>query len=85
MPCVGLFEQVNYIVQNATDRSLILLDEVGRGTSPVEGAAMCYALCEHFILTCDAFVFLTTHFQELTRSSCIVILRRVLHLKHCAN
>jgi DNA mismatch repair protein MSH4 len=60
-------DEVNYIVANATENSLVLLDEVGRGTSPDEGAGMCYALCEHLALKCRAFTVLATHFHELTR------------------
>eukprot|EP00039_Didymoeca_costata_P000604 m.46443 g.46443 ORF g.46443 m.46443 type:complete len:756 (-) comp10372_c0_seq2:29-2296(-) len=58
-------DEVNYIVQNATNKSLILLDEIGRGTSPYEGSAMCFAVLEHFILNKDAFVLCASHFPEV--------------------
>ncbi|ETE68609.1 MutS protein-like 4, partial [Ophiophagus hannah] len=38
-------KEVTYIIQNANDRSLIIIDELGRGTSPEEGIGICYAVC----------------------------------------
>ena len=38
---------VNYIVQNASENSLILIDELGRATSPEEGAGLCHAVSEY--------------------------------------
>ncbi|KZO99190.1 hypothetical protein CALVIDRAFT_404861 [Calocera viscosa TUFC12733] len=49
----------------ATDKSLILIDELGRGTSPHEGIGVCHALAEEMIRT-NAFVFFTTHFNDLS-------------------
>ncbi|CAN8002157.1 unnamed protein product, partial [Ixodes hexagonus] len=57
---------VNYILQNFTDNSLIVIDELGRGTSEEEGAAMCMAITEKLINS-DAFVILATHFDLMTQ------------------
>lgn len=38
-----------YIIQNANDKSLIIIDELGRGTSPEEGIGICYAACEYLL------------------------------------
>lgn len=58
-------KEVNYILQNVTDRSLVLIDELGRGTSGLEGVGLCHAVCEK-LLTTRASIFLVTHYQELT-------------------
>ncbi|EJU01521.1 hypothetical protein DACRYDRAFT_89247 [Dacryopinax primogenitus] len=52
------------ILGMATENSLILVDELGRGTSPHEGIGICHALAEEMIQS-KAFVFFTTHFNDL--------------------
>ena len=52
------------IVGVLDDRALVLLDEVGSGTDPVEGAALANALLEH-IKACGATCAATTHYAEL--------------------
>ncbi|KAL1664819.1 DNA mismatch repair protein MutS [Schizophyllum commune] len=49
----------------ATPKSLILLDELGRGTSPREGVGISHAIAEALVRL-KAFVFFATHFGELT-------------------
>ena len=56
------------IVNNLTPRSLVILDEIGRGTSTYDGLALAWALVEH-LHTKKARVFFATHFHELTRLS----------------
>lgn len=53
------------IVNNLTARSLIVLDEIGRGTSTYDGLALAWALVEH-LHEKKARVFFATHFHELT-------------------
>ncbi|XP_065888856.1 mutS protein homolog 4-like isoform X2 [Dysidea avara] len=57
--------EINYIVQNVTDKSLLIIDELGRGTSSEEGVGLCFAICERLLQT-KAFTFFATHFMELT-------------------
>ncbi|XP_077189415.1 mutS protein homolog 4 isoform X2 [Paroedura picta] len=57
-------KEISYIIQNANDRSLIIIDELGRGTSTEEGIGICYAVCE-YLLKLKAFTLLATHFLEL--------------------
>ncbi|XP_029474559.1 mutS protein homolog 4 [Rhinatrema bivittatum] len=57
-------KEITYIIQNANDKSLIIIDELGRGTSTEEGIGICYAVCEH-LLNLKAFTLFATHFLEL--------------------
>ncbi|GAB1599457.1 mutS protein homolog 4 [Argonauta hians] len=57
--------EINYIIQNASGTSLIIIDELGRGTSVKEGLGICFAICEH-LLSIKAITLFVTHFMELT-------------------
>lgn len=52
------------ILAKATDRSLVLLDELGSGTDPEEGAALAAAVIEH-LLTVGSMLIVTTHLSAL--------------------
>ncbi|XP_045212131.2 mutS protein homolog 4-like isoform X2 [Mercenaria mercenaria] len=58
-------KEINYIIQTVSANSLIIIDELGRGTSVEEGVGICFSICEHLIAT-KAFTFFVTHFRELT-------------------
>uniref|UniRef100_A0A3Q0RHU3 MutS homolog 4 n=1 Tax=Amphilophus citrinellus TaxID=61819 RepID=A0A3Q0RHU3_AMPCI len=57
-------KEISYIIHNASDRSLIIIDELGRGTSAEEGIGICHSVCE-FLLRLKAFTLFATHFLEL--------------------
>ncbi|XP_030643259.1 mutS protein homolog 4 [Chanos chanos] len=57
-------KEISYIIHNASDRSLIIIDELGRGTSTEEGIGICHAICE-YLLKLKAFTLFATHFLEL--------------------
>ncbi|MDO9181734.1 MAG: DNA mismatch repair protein MutS [Bacteriovorax sp.] len=53
------------ILRHATEKSLIILDEVGRGTSTYDGLSIAWGLVEHFIDTTRALTLFATHYHEL--------------------
>ena len=57
------------ILNNATDRSLIILDEIGRGTSTYDGLSIAWAVVEHLHRDADKGprTLFATHYQELTQ------------------
>src|SRR5690625_5204929 len=58
--------EANHAIQNATDRSLILLDEIGRGTSTYDGMALAQAIVEYIHNNIRAKTLFSTHYHELT-------------------
>jgi len=55
------------ILHNATERSLVLMDEVGRGTSTFDGLSLAWAIAEFLITKNCSLTLFATHYFELTR------------------
>jgi DNA mismatch repair protein MutS len=65
------------ILNGATDKSLVLMDEIGRGTSTFDGLALAFAIARHLVEKTRAWTLFATHYFELTQLA-------VDHLE-CAN
>jgi DNA mismatch repair protein MutS len=55
------------ILNGATEQSLVLMDEVGRGTSTFDGLALAWAIARHLIDATRSFTLFATHYFELTQ------------------
>ncbi|MEO7741617.1 MAG: DNA mismatch repair protein MutS, partial [Usitatibacter sp.] len=68
------------ILNNATPRSLVLVDEIGRGTSTFDGLALAYAVARHLAEVVRCYTLFATHYFELTQLASILPQVANMHL-----
>ncbi len=68
------------ILHHATERSLVLLDEIGRGTSTYDGLALAWATAQHLAEKTRAFTLFATHYFELTGLPAMIPATANVHL-----
>ena len=73
--------ETNHALANATKDSLILLDEIGRGTATFDGMALAQSIIEHIHEYIGAKTLFSTHYHELTALEEVCVSLRNLHVK----
>jgi DNA mismatch repair protein MSH4 len=74
-------KEIAYILDNVTNASLVIIDELGRGSSNVDGLSVAFAVCEHLALHSTAFILFATHFTQITQLARLYPNIQNVHLK----
>ncbi len=76
---VEMSEAAN-ILNNATSESLVLMDEIGRGTSTFDGLSLAWACAEKLVRDIEAYTLFATHYFELTQLTSLYSKAKNVHL-----
>ncbi|KAI9076551.1 hypothetical protein K1719_041537 [Acacia pycnantha] len=71
-------KETAFIMQNVSQRSLIVMDELGRATSSSDGFAIAWSCCEH-LLSLKAYTILATHMENLSELATVYPNVKILH------
>ncbi|KAB5574116.1 hypothetical protein DKX38_001310 [Salix brachista] len=71
-------KETAFIMQNVSQRSLVLMDELGRATSSSDGFAIAWSCCEH-LLSLKAYSIFATHMENLSELATIYPNVRIVH------
>jgi DNA mismatch repair protein MutS len=73
-------QETAHILRHASRRSLILLDEIGRGTATFDGLSIAWAVAEHIARVAESKALFATHYHELTDLAADIPLVGNLHV-----
>ena len=74
--------ECNYICDHVTDRSMIIMDEVGRGTSNIDGIALAIAIAEYLLtFSPTTYTLFVTHFTQVSSLAELYCNARNMHFK----
>jgi DNA mismatch repair protein MutS len=72
--------QTQYALANASDRSFLIFDEIGRGTATFDGMALAQAIIEFATIHLQAKTLFSTHYHELTQLEQTIPLLKNMHV-----
>ncbi|EPS64990.1 hypothetical protein M569_09788, partial [Genlisea aurea] len=75
--------ETSSILKHATRNSLVLLDELGRGTSTFDGYAIAYAVLRHLVESVNCRLLFATHYHSLTEEFASHPRVKLQHMAHC--
>jgi len=58
--------ETSYILNNATENSFVIIDELGRGTATYDGLSLAWSICEYFSNQIKSYTLFATHYLEMT-------------------
>lgn len=71
-------KETAFLMQNVSERSLIVMDELGRATSSSDGFAIAWSCCEH-LLSLKAYTIFATHMENLSELATVYPNVKILH------
>jgi DNA mismatch repair ATPase MutS len=72
--------ETSYLINNLTPRSLVIIDELGKGTSNIDGVSIAFAVAESLLFT-PAYTLFVTHYTQLTSLSSMYSNAKNVHFK----